>query len=369
MNQERRDEARALLQALLNLEWPTRIGGLLQPFAQSVRAALRQRAEALLAALGMPVRRVQHTGDLAAAVAAALQALGEVAPASDLVTVEVPPVPDGLRVLGERRFIGLVRACKRLHAATGVQCLLHGSLATDDWTGYRDVDLLLLLPRTTVTSAGELEVLRRECVPLLRAMLQIDPLQHHGVFALPMQELGGWPEHFLPVAALQRALHLSGGGLRLQLCPRLDRKAALAELAWAVQRLHSQELPRDAYGWKAYASVVMLLPALYLAATGRPSWKGDSFALVEAEVPPALWEVQRWAAHLRQHWRLRDGGVLRACSRLLANPRAGALLARRFAAMPRELTPPHPERILRAAYELAAYLHKTTAAPAELVTP
>lgn len=358
MHDPRRDRCRALLQRLLNVEWPTRVGSVLQPFAQGVRRELRQEALVLQADCGLPPRPTRTVAQLTAVTAELLRTLGPArSEAAGRRQVHVRAMPQDLRVLADSRFVQLVDTARQLHARTSVHCVLHGSLATDDWTGYRDADLLLLLPDTVANDARALTRLRHQCIPLLRALWQFDPLQHHGVFALPMAELGAYPEHFLPLATLERAVDLGGNGLALDVCPILDTNAARAELRWVVDRLALYEPPRDAYGWKAFASVVMLLPALYLAAIGQPGWKGDSFALVEPQVPARLWQVQRWAAQLRQSWRDPTSSLLRRICRWLPNPRLGPLLARRL--LPRSSPPwrSSPEQLRAEAHALAVHLH------------
>ncbi|MBM4063950.1 MAG: hypothetical protein FJ265_23060, partial [Planctomycetes bacterium] len=193
-----RESFRTVLGALLNLEWPTRAGALLQPLARGVRPALARTAEQLARGAGLEPAPVRSVGDLERLLAAVAPRLPGTSADAPETTVAVPAVPPSLRALAEPGFGRLAAAARALAAATGARCLLHGSLASDDWTGYRDADLLLLVPDGACADARALRALRCAMLPLLRALHAFDPLQHHGVFTIPAGELAAWPEHWLP---------------------------------------------------------------------------------------------------------------------------------------------------------------------------
>lgn len=342
---------RDLLQRLLNHEWATRAGGMLPALAVRVRAAVRKLATGLGATATAP-RTVR---ELTALLAASFRGM-PTRIAADAQVVAVRPLPPTLLAHSLPRFRGLVAASRRLTETTGARVLLHGSLATDDWTGYRDADLLLLAPAAACASEPALAALRRACLPLLRALHRFDPLQHHGLFVMNDAELAAWPEHVLPLATLQRSLDLGGDGMRLSVCPHHDAAAARAEFAWIVDYLAAARPPRDAYAWKAYASVLMLLPAVWLGACGAPAWKGDSFARVARLVPDPLWEPQRWAARLRDAWCDPTPAWVRGALAVAPSPRSVALLLRGRAKAPASLLPADPGALLRQAHALALHL-------------
>ena len=343
---------RALLQRLLNHEWATRTGGLLPAWASRVRTAVQK----LAAGLGEPALPVRTVGELAALLAASCRGAVACAPLAPAQVVDVPPLPPPLLARSLPGFGGLIAASRRLAAATGARVLLHGSLASDDWTGYRDADLLLLAPAATCARAPALDHLRRACLPLLQALHRFDPLQHHGLFVMNDAELHAWPEHVLPLATLRRSLDLGGDGVQLSVSPRPDPAAARAEFQWIVDYLAAAVPPRDAYGWTAFASVLMLLPAVWLGARGEPVWKGDAFARVAGLVPTALWEPQRWAAGLREAWRDPTPAWVRGLMAVAPGPRAIALLLRGLAKVPAALLPEEPRILLRQSHALAVHL-------------
>ncbi len=353
-----REPLRSLLGTLLNLEWPTRAGALLQPFARRLRPAVANAAHRLAQQVGLQSAPLTTVAALERALAAVYQRSTLLPATTPEIVVDIPGVPATLRGHDDPRFRQLAAAARELARGTGTRCVLHGSLATGDWTGYRDADLLLLVDPTTCADAAALRRLRQRMRPLLRALYSFDPLQHHGVFVMPADELQAWPEHFLPVAALQRAVDLGGDGMRLALRPWHDRAAAQTEFDWIVDYFAKATLPHDAYGWKAFASVLMLTPALFLGALGEPVWKGDSFARVRALVPAELWAVQTWAAHLRLHWRDPTPAWVRALVKICPNPRFVVQLGRRAGRPPRDLLPNDGDQLLRETRAFVNYLQR-----------
>jgi hypothetical protein len=235
-------------------------------------------------------------------------------------------------------------------------------LATDDWTAYRDADLLVLVPQSICRSSAALHSLRRALVPVLSAVWEFDPLQHHGVFVLPEIELDNYPEHMLPVAALDCAVDPCGPGLSLRCRPVLDTESALRDLYWAVQRLRStwmRGLPfDDAYDLKAFTSVLMLVPALFLGATGRATYKRESFAEVSTRLPRSAWEPQEVAARLRRDWPRSRGHWLCTAASLLRNPRARMLSTRWARRVPAMLLPVDVRNWLWNAHVQATQLYR-----------
>jgi hypothetical protein len=346
-----RDAARQLLGALLNGEWASRGAALLQPFGRRVRHRVATAAAAHGGAA--PPRTVAALVALVAARWPQLPLPATTGPAEPLnLRAAAPP----LRALAEPAFRRLRTAAQQLCRDHGVQCLLHGSLATDDWTAYRDADLLVLVPEALLASAARLDRLRRAMLPLQRALFAFDPLQHHGVFATSQDELRAWPEHWLPLATLRRAVDLGGAGTRLTVQPSFDRGLAQQNFAAAVAYFARARLPRDAYGWKAFASVLMLLPALHQAALGTPCWKGDSFARSAGAVAPVLWQPQVWAAAFRREFRDPTPRWVRQLLRCAPEPRLLQQVLRRLVHLPPHLRPEDGANLLRAARALAEAL-------------
>jgi hypothetical protein len=347
-------QRRTLLQQLLNHEGATRTGAAWPRLARRVRPPVARAMAALSDAV--PPRTLPALRRQLAAAFAQAPATGADGGAAATETVVVAPLPTTLRAHREPGFAALVAAARTLHAWTGARVLLHGSLASDDWTGYRDADLLVLVPEASCGDERALERLRTACLPLLTALHRFDPLQHHGLFVAPATDLLAWPEHVLPLATLRRCLDLGGDGATLAVRPNHDLAAAHAELRWLVDHFDRSTPPRDAYGWKAFASVLMLLPAIWLGARGRPVWKGDSFAAVRPHVPPHLWQPITWATALRAGWTDATPRWLRLLLAVAPSARVVALAARRLVPAPPHLLPADPDHLLRTVRALAHWL-------------
>lgn len=345
------DTARQLLGALLNGEWASRAAAALQPFGQRVRTRVARLAAEPDG--GPPPRTVR---ELVARVSTTFARLPGAQPTGTAEPLDLPGAAAPLRAMADPGFRRLRAAAQRLCGEHGVQCLLHGSLASDDWTNYRDADLLVLVPDAVLGTPALLDRLRRAMLPLQRALFAFDPLQHHGVFATSTAELQAWPEHWLPLATLRRALDLGGDGTRLTVRPSFDLGLARQNFAAAVAYFEHARLPHDAYGWKAFASVLMLVPALHQAAQGAPCWKADSFARAAARVAPDLWQPQLWAAAFRKDFRDPTPRWIRHLLRFAPEPRCLQQALRRFVRLPRQQLPADGTALLRAARTLTRAL-------------
>lgn len=354
------ESARTLLGKLLNQEWATRRGALLQPFARTLRQSVAAAAHTLPHLAHTATRAPRTVADLERRLAESFRDNPVPAAATATQVVTVPAIPGDLRAWREPGFVALAAAARTLATRTGARVLLHGSLASDDWTGYRDADLLLLVDAATCADASALRRLRHAALPLLRALYAFDPLQHHGLFVVPEAELDAWPEHVLPIASLQRAVDLGGDGVSLAVRPHRDPLAAQNEFAWLVDYFQRATAPRDAYSWKAFLSVLMLVPAIFLGAQGQPAWKAESFARVRSLVPASLWRAQLDAAMLRQHWQTDTPSWLRRLLRIAPDPRFLAQIARRHTRLRAGILPVAGDELLRRARAFVAHLQSLT---------
>jgi hypothetical protein len=139
---------------------------------------------------------------------------------------------------------------------------LHGSLATDDYTGYSDVDALIVVRDAVVHEDAMFRRVRAAIRAALRAVLLFDPLQHHGFFVGVESGLQSWPSSYLPAAALQYARCLWPLSRPVTLCERDEIGEAQAQFQTLVQRLQRAKPPRTLYQAKALLSQFMLLPTL-----------------------------------------------------------------------------------------------------------
>jgi len=221
----------------------------------------------------------------------------------------------GLRAVRAR----LLDAARR----AGLELFLHGSFASLDFTGYSDLDTLVLLPGEAVCDPAALRRCRRALVDSWRAVKAFDPLQHHGHFVLTEIDLAGYPEPLFPRVVLERAVALDARArtLRVRACPA--PALAVERFEDVARRFLATDLRRglaNAYRLKSDLSVFMLLPALWWQARGRPLDKKRSFEAVYAVLSPAAVATFRRAAAIRERWRYAEPPWNRWLRRVWINP-------------------------------------------------
>lgn len=308
MNEKRWRFQAALNRALSSYLHATdvgRWGRVLYPLAARPRTALRELAFAG-ADLGI---RLASLSDTAQALAGAYRALDDL------------PAPDGLyreyalpsfdpathgRVPGLER---VRRALLALARRTGLEFFLHGSRATLDFTGYSDLDTLVLIPRSVASDAAALRVCRHELIGAWRIVKEFDPLQHHGHFLLSEIDLRAYPDPLFPHVVLERSVAFAATPRILRMCalpaPRLARRI-FDETAAGFLATDLARGATNAYRLKSDLSAFMLLPTLWCQAREAPVAKRDSFPRVYARLSPAATAAFRHAAAIRDGWHYRE---------------------------------------------------------------
>ena len=180
---------------------------------------------------------------------------------------------------------------------------LHGSMSTLDYVaGSSDVDALVIVNRTTLTSARRLLALRRRLIHTFRWFYAIDPFQHHGYFVLTEFDLANFDDALFPSAVLTYATTISGHQ-DIQLRYRsVCRDATIPFRKMAGMFRRSEAKLRPLPNWfevKLYLQSMLLLPTLYLQALGKPVYKRDSFPLVKPQVPGSIWAIVRKGSDIR----------------------------------------------------------------------
>ncbi len=155
--------------------------------------------------------------------------------------------------------------------------LVHGSLATlDERPGVSDLDLLVVLTGDAAESAEGLLAAREATLSLWPILQRVDPLQHHGTFAVTPADLAFYPQVFLPLAVTREARVLAGPpeGFPVVLRPTgLARRLVLLRAAEMLRR----ELPDSLFLAKLHLQVVLLAPCFLLQARGGFLYKRDAF--------------------------------------------------------------------------------------------
>lgn len=197
--------------------------------------------------------------------------------------------------------------------AKDVLCvLLHGSCGDGRTTGYSDVDALVVIRDEVFLDPQRLVALARPLSAACRQMYRFDALQHHGWFAISVQDLSNFPEEVLPLAAMKDAVVLFGER-RLSIrysettqkvfSQRADRQFEKLE-----EQLSSGWRPSNLYQLKSLFSEFMLLPVLLMQAkTGKGYSKRESFAAARSSFDPETWAIMDEVSVLREKWEYRPG--------------------------------------------------------------
>ncbi len=199
--------------------------------------------------------------------------------------------------------------------------LIHGSIATMDYSkGWSDLDTYVILKSDTIKEPEKLLTFRKRIIEASRYLYQIDPLQHHGFIFCTEAGLSQYYSHFLPMEVLiqsksiirKNTLELSYKRTRVETLNAFRQKNQILAMAneSKVLRHHkyndsylveNYENEDAMYQLKYFLSILMTLPAYYLDAKGSPSYKRDSFEIVENDFPKN-WEIIEKATEIRNSW-------------------------------------------------------------------
>ncbi len=177
--------------------------------------------------------------------------------------------------------------------------IVHGSLATLDFTEYSDADILMIL-KDEVIMSDSIKYFRKHLQNLLRIIYQFDALQHHGIFILPEIYLEFYPEEYLPVDTLKHSVLLYPKELTLFIKKRFYKKISEKRFKDVINFLINSPLPADMYNEKRFLSAFFLLPALYLSCKNKLMYKKYSFDEIKNYLPAGIFKN---VSTLRERWR------------------------------------------------------------------
>jgi hypothetical protein len=189
-----------------------------------------------------------------------------------------------------RPVVNLMSQASRI-AGLWSRFFLHGSLATLDYErGFSDLDTFVVLRREHVVDPQLLPELQRTFYPLTSQMYCTDPLQHHGFFFVTEIDLQYYPETYFPLTLLDHAKALGDNeNISIRIRPSfLEARRSVWDILQylRVKFITNAGSFRSLYELKLFLSYVLLLPALFLQATGRPTYKRFSFDLASQELGP-----------------------------------------------------------------------------------
>jgi hypothetical protein len=176
----------------------------------------------------------------------------------------------------------------------------HGSLSTEDYTGFSDADLIAVISDECLHDYDRLGKLESDFSRLNVFIRSADPLAHHMVLVLSESDLGCYEESLLPLAEWKRASLLLGEPaqcFRLVCC----RDESMRQLEHHSSKLDTAV--RTPWECRLLLSRLFLIPAIYLQAL-HGVYLGKRSALLDAELflPPFVLDALDAASRVRTTW-------------------------------------------------------------------
>ena len=206
--------------------------------------------------------------------------------------------------------------------------LLHGSLSTLDYSrGWSDFDTYLIINRQTLSDSSMLCELRERLLYAYSYLTEIDPFQHHGFLVCTDYDLQDYPSYYLPLEVMEcaksflddveitinpkpyvRSEHLQRFCKHVEFFKRTWLSGTLKHHAYKGEYLQDNFLNREnaMYQMKNFLGFIMILPAYYLEAKGKPCYKRESFSLAKHDVPDVSWDLIEKASLIRTEWEKRE---------------------------------------------------------------
>lgn len=176
---------------------------------------------------------------------------------------------------------------KNLHTEKKGILLLFGSLATRDYVkGHSDLDTVFIISKEACQSPKMLLEIRKDIAEIMRESYFIDSLQHHGPYIFTEHDLDMFPQYYLPFAVWERMVSFCGN-VQLKFIERetreeeiMDELERYKEMFLKIVETPLGKLPKSNYSRKYLYQAILLFPAVYFLARGKPCYKRDSFVLI-----------------------------------------------------------------------------------------
>jgi|GEM_PF-5467609 hypothetical protein len=178
--------------------------------------------------------------------------------------------------------------------------ILQGSFADGQITNYSDVDLVIFYEPYSI------EVLKiKEEIEVF--LLQVDPLQHHGIFMIDKNTFDFYWQMDLPVEVLSKAKCFTDESYILKIKGVLKENISSFYAVKSTLLAMKEFLGRDyklvgLWEWKFFLSQLLLLPTLILGSEGYYVYKRDSFDMVRKMVSQKAWHCIDRASEIRLAW-------------------------------------------------------------------
>ena len=182
----------------------------------------------------------------------------------------------------------------------GARLIIQGSFADSKITNYSDVDLVIFykpFSENVLKIKQEIEIF----------LLQIDPLQHHGIFMIDVDTFDYYWQMDLPVEVLKKAKCFSDEKYNLDIKGILIEHLGSLNAVKSILSIIQKFLEKDykligLWEWKFFISQLLLLPTLLLGSKGNYIYKRDSFEIVKKLFSDKAWYSIDKASEIRDEW-------------------------------------------------------------------
>jgi len=194
----------------------------------------------------------------------------------------------------------------REHVAEYVKAVIvHGSLASNEEIAYSDFDALVILKDSTLNSPTRLINAAINLSKCYSLMLEFDPLQHHGWFAMSETDLLNYPVSYLPPEVLPFCCSLNGPvelNISYSITPISD--SSFFKLVNSLtKQIQPDYIPKNLFYAKSIMSEFMMLPTLFIQhKTLSGIYKKFSFEKAKQYFTTEEWKVMDEISELRRNW-------------------------------------------------------------------
>jgi len=197
---------------------------------------------------------------------------------------------------------------KKASSVSGIYSLvIHGSLATMDYTEFSDIDTFVIFGRNLEEYPEFLLEAIHDLYLASSYFYRFDPFQHHRYFACLESELQCYNQSFLPVEVFKHGISLVGPQ-SIEFKTYDSRLSHVYMLHQSLRYVLKETLNlrqtdfTNKYRWKYYLATIYLLPVLYLETRGIYVYKRESFVLIKNWVDQELHNYLDRCSILRADW-------------------------------------------------------------------
>ena len=189
--------------------------------------------------------------------------------------------------------------------------IVHGSMATMDYTLFSDVDTQLFLSDAVFSTPKVLCQVAQYIASQNIHLKLFDPIQHHGYFISTNLDCKYYPQAFLPLSTIEHGLCVLGQNtLEFHLrTSTYENQFALWHMGYYFREtIVMDQYPEKPFDIKRFLSRFMMLPVLYLELFHEQyPYKRDSFEIVMQHLPEGMGMIMDQVSLIRQKWNSKLG--------------------------------------------------------------